>query len=50
MVTATLFQNTFNVNVIAGALLVKALMNRKVNAGALKSVVFISSNISNFGA
>lgn len=50
VVTATLFQNTFNVNVIAGALLVKALMNRKVNAGALKSVVFISSNISNFGA
>ena len=34
----------------AGAALVKALMNRKVNAGALKSVVFISSNISNFGA
>ncbi len=50
MVTATLFQNTFNVNVIAGALLVKALMNRKINDGALKSVVFISSNISNFGA
>lgn len=50
MVTATLFQNTFNVNVIAGALLVKALMNRKFNDRALKSVVFISSNISNFGA
>jgi len=50
MVTATLFQNTFNVNVIAGALLVKVLMNRKVNDRALKSVVFISSNISNFGA
>lgn len=50
MVTATLFQNTFNVNVIAGALLVKVLMKRKVNDRALKSVVFISSNISNFGA
>lgn len=50
MVTATLFQNTFNVNVISGALLVKSLMNRKMNDVVLKSVVFISSNISNFGA
>lgn len=50
MVSATLFQSTFNVNVIAGALIVKSLMNRKVNASALKSVVLISSNISNFGA
>lgn len=50
MVSAALFQNTFNVNVISGALLVKSLMNRKNNGIALKSVVFISSNISNFGA
>lgn len=50
MITAGLFQDTFNVNVISGALLVKVLMNRKINESALKSVVFISSNISNFGA
>jgi NAD(P)-dependent dehydrogenase (short-subunit alcohol dehydrogenase family) len=50
MVTAALFRDTYNVNVISGALLVKSLMNRKLNDTALKSVVFISSNISNFGA
>lgn len=50
MVTAGLFLDTFNVNVISGALLVKSLMSRKVNDMALKSVVLISSNISNFGA
>lgn len=50
MVTAKLFQDTFNVNVISGALLIKSLMNRKMNDTALKSVVLISSNISNFGA
>lgn len=50
MVTATLFRDTFNVNVISGALVVKALMNRKINDVSLKSVVLISSNISNFGA
>ncbi len=50
MVTAGLFQDSFSVNVISGALLVKSLMSRKVNDTALKSVVLISSNISNFGA
>lgn len=50
MVTAMLFQETFNVNVISGALLVKSLMNRKLNDTALRSVVLVSSNISNFGA
>lgn len=50
MVTSGLFQDTFNVNVISGALLVKSLINRKINDIALKSVVLISSNISNFGA
>lgn len=50
MVTAKLFQSTFNVNVVSGGLLVKVLMNKKINGQALKSVVFVSSNISNFGA
>ena len=50
MVTATLFQETFSINVTAAALLVKALINRKINDTALNSVVLISSNISNFGA
>jgi NAD(P)-dependent dehydrogenase (short-subunit alcohol dehydrogenase family) len=40
---------TFSVNVFAAALIVKVLIQKKTNS-ALKSVVFISSNISNFGA
>lgn len=50
MVSASLFQQTFNINVISGALIIKTLMNRKLNGDTLKSVVLISSNISNFGA
>lgn len=50
MVSASLFQQTFNINVISGALIIKTLMNRKMNGDTLKSVVLISSNISNFGA
>ena len=43
-------QNTYAVNVFAPALLVKTMTNRKVNGKNLKSVVFISSNISDRGA
>lgn len=41
---------TFAVNTISAILLAKTLVQRKINGGALKSVVFVSSNVSNFGA
>jgi NAD(P)-dependent dehydrogenase (short-subunit alcohol dehydrogenase family) len=50
MANVELFQTTFNINTISAALLTKVLLKRKVNYGMLKSIVFISSNISNFGA
>lgn len=42
--------STYGVNVFAPALITKTLAARKVNGRELKSVVFISSNISNRGA
>ena len=42
--------STYAVNVFAPALLIKAMTTRKVNGKNLKSIVFISSNISNRGA
>lgn len=42
--------STYSVNVFAAALITKALSARKVNGRNLKSVVYISSNISNRGA
>lgn len=50
MVSVELFQASFNVNVIAAAMISKVLIKKKINQGALKSIVIISSNISNFGA
>lgn len=50
MVSVGLFQASFNVNVIAAAMISKVLIKKKINQGALKSIVIISSNISNFGA
>jgi NAD(P)-dependent dehydrogenase (short-subunit alcohol dehydrogenase family) len=50
MITAGLFQSSFNINVISAALITKVLKKKKLNQNALKSIVFISSNISNFGA
>lgn len=44
------FSEAFNVNVISAALITKQLIGKKSNDAALKSVIFISSNISNFGA
>ena len=44
------FQLSFNVNVTAAAILSKVLIKKKVNADELKSIVFISSIISKFGA
>ena len=42
--------DTFSTNVFAPELITKTLVARKVNGKNLKSVVFISSNISNRGA
>ena len=50
MLTKEIFTDAFNVNVISAALITKLLVGKKSNGAAIKSVVFISSNISNFGA
>ena len=41
---------TFNINCISATLICKTLNNKKANNSRLENVVFISSNISNFGA
>lgn len=50
MLTTELFADTLNTNVVAAAMITKVLTSKKANDKALKSAVFISSNISNFGA
>jgi NAD(P)-dependent dehydrogenase (short-subunit alcohol dehydrogenase family) len=50
MVNLELLQQTFNTNVFSAELITKMLVNKKLNNGALKSIVYISSNISGFGA
>ena len=50
MLNKEIFSDSFNVNVISASLIVKILTSKKNNYSNLKSVVFISSNISNFGA
>jgi NAD(P)-dependent dehydrogenase (short-subunit alcohol dehydrogenase family) len=50
MINADFFQTTFNVNVIAAALIAKVLTKKKINNDSLNNMVFISSNISNYGA
>ena len=50
MLNQNIFADSFNVNVISAALITKTLVSKKYNNKLLKSVVFISSNISNFGA
>ncbi len=50
MTSVAAIQKTFSTNLFSAAMIVKVLLQRKVNAGALKNVVFISSNIANFGA
>jgi NAD(P)-dependent dehydrogenase (short-subunit alcohol dehydrogenase family) len=49
-ITLDIINTTFNTNVIAAALIIKLLINRKINNAAFSSAVLISSNISNFGA
>lgn len=50
MFTTEIFADTFNTNVVSAAMITKVLSSKKLNDKALKSAVFISSNISNFGA
>ena len=50
MSTAQILTSTLNTNIISASLITKALMNNKFNLGALKSVVYLSSNLSNMGA
>lgn len=50
MVNVELLQQTFNTNVFSAELITKLLINKKLNNNALKSIVYISSNISGFGA
>lgn len=50
MISIETLNTTLNTNFISAALILKVLTNRKSNNAAIQSVVFISSNISNFGA
>lgn len=50
MSTAQILTSTLNTNIISASLITKVLMNNKFNLGALKSVVYLSSNLSNMGA
>jgi len=50
MTNLTVFHATMNVNLVTPALISKVLINKNTNESALSSIVFISSNISNFGA
>lgn len=50
MVNMELLQQTFSTNVFSAELITKLIVNKKLNNNALKSIVYISSNISGFGA
>ncbi len=50
MLQAPLFDAAFHVNVVSAALIMKVLTGKRGNDRSLRSAVFISSNISNFGA
>jgi len=50
MITIETLNTTFTTNVFSAALIIKVLINRKLNNSALTCAVLISSNISNFGA
>lgn len=49
-ITAEILETTYAVNVFAAELLVKVLASKKNNSKNLKTIVFVSSNISNRGA
>lgn len=50
MNSITSIDKTFKINLFSATQIIKTLMKRKVNKSALETIVFISSNISNFGA
>jgi len=50
MISVEVFQNSFNVNCTSAAIIAKVLSKKKINSDSLRNIVFISSNISNFGA
>lgn len=50
MQTIDSIQQTLNANVISAMLITKVLASKKLNKGNFKSIVYISSNISNRGA
>jgi len=50
MVSQRLLYETMSINLISAILICKTLTSKPVNGSILKNIVFISSNISNFGA
>jgi len=50
MLSVDAFLSSFSVNVISASMIAKVLTKKKINQNTLKNIVFISSNISNFGA
>ncbi len=50
MISVDIILKTFSTNLFSAAMIVKILLKRNVNKDALKNIIFISSNISNFGA
>jgi NAD(P)-dependent dehydrogenase (short-subunit alcohol dehydrogenase family) len=50
MISVSAIHKTFSTNLFSASIIVKVLLQRKINGSALKNIVFISSNISNFGA
>lgn len=50
MYSVAAVQNLFSINLFSAIIIVKTLLQRKYNSDVLKNILFISSNISNFGA
>lgn len=50
MISRDLLNTTFNINVFSGILIAKTLCSIKLNKKILDNIIFISSNISGFGA
>jgi NAD(P)-dependent dehydrogenase (short-subunit alcohol dehydrogenase family) len=50
LVNQDLILETFKTNVFSASIIIKLLINRKINLSSLNNVVLISSNISNRGA
>lgn len=50
MISKDVLETTFNINVFSALLITKTLCSKKLNKNSLNNIVFISSNISGFGA